>query len=175
VDFDQDGFVFGAARRLRDRISVMVRRSGCGAMATLEAAGMDYLLGVRERTLREAEMVVEDDGAMIPLVMPRAKGRETQLEAKAVEIDGRRHIVCRNEERAAEGAAARAAILDSRRPGGGGDAAEAGRRAQRGGGAGAAGRAGGGVISGGDVPAERIFRARFSRSAGYHGAEPPHG
>jgi len=74
---------------------------------------MDYLLGVRERTLREAGMVIEDDGAMIPLVRPRAKGRETQLEAKAVEIAGRRYIVCRNEERAAEDAAARAAILDS--------------------------------------------------------------
>jgi Transposase DDE domain len=83
------------------------------AIAALEAAGMDYLLGVRERSLREAGAVIEDDGAMVPLVMPRTKGRETQLEAKAVEVGGRRYIVCRNEERAAEDAATRAAILDT--------------------------------------------------------------
>jgi hypothetical protein len=83
------------------------------AIAALEAAGMDYLLGVRERSLREAGAVIEDDGAMVPLVVPRAKGLETQLEAKAVEIEGRRYIVCRNEERAAEDAATRAAILDA--------------------------------------------------------------
>jgi hypothetical protein len=104
------GARFGA-----ERVCLVADRGmiSAGAMAALEAAGMDYLLGVRERTLREAGMVIEDDGAMIPLVRPRAKGRETQLEAKAVEIAGRRHIVCRNEERAAEDAAARAAILDS--------------------------------------------------------------
>ena len=83
------------------------------AIAALEAAGMDYLLGVRERSLREAGAVIEDDGAMVPLVLPRAKGRETQLEAKAVEVGGRRYVVCRNEERAAEDAATRAAILDA--------------------------------------------------------------
>jgi hypothetical protein len=81
------------------------------AIAALEAAGMDYLLGVRERSLREAGAVIEDDGAVVPLVVPRAKNRETQLEAKAVEVGGRRYIVCRNEERAAEDAATRAAIL----------------------------------------------------------------
>ena len=74
---------------------------------------MDSLLGVRERRLREAGAVIEDDGAMVPLVVPRAKNRETQLEAKAVEVGGRRYIVCRNEERAAEDAAAREAILDA--------------------------------------------------------------
>jgi transposase len=83
------------------------------AIAALEAAGMDYLLGVRERSLREAGAVIEDDGAMVPLVVPRAKGRETQLEAKAVEVGGRRYIVCRSEERAAEDAGTRAAILDA--------------------------------------------------------------
>jgi len=82
-------------------------------IVALEAAGMEYLLGVRERRLREAGAVIEDDGAMVPLVLPRAKGRETQLEAKAVEVGGRRYIVCRNEERAAEDAATRAAILDA--------------------------------------------------------------
>jgi hypothetical protein len=108
------------AERLRTRFGAgrvcLVADRGmisAAAMAALDAAGMDYLLGVRERTLREAGTVIEDDGAMIPLVMPRAKGRETQLEAKAVEVAGRRYIVCRNEERAAEDAAARAAILDS--------------------------------------------------------------
>ena len=37
------------------------------AMAALEVAGMDYLLGVRERSLREAGAVIEDNGAMVPL------------------------------------------------------------------------------------------------------------
>jgi transposase len=108
------------AERLRarfgaERVCLVADRGmvSAGAIAALEAAGMDYLLGVRERSLREAGAVIEDDGAMVPLLVPRAKGRETQLEAKAVEIEGRRYIVCRNEERAAEDAAARAVILDA--------------------------------------------------------------
>jgi transposase len=108
------------AERLRarfgaDRVCLVADRGmiSAEAIAALEAAGMDYLLGVRERSLREAGAVIEDDGTMVPLVMPRAKGRETQLEAKAVEVGGRRYIVCRNEERAAEDAVTRAAILDA--------------------------------------------------------------
>jgi hypothetical protein len=108
------------AERLRarfgaDRVCLVADRGmvSAEAIAALEAAGTDYLLGVRERSLREAGAAVEDDGAMVPLVLPRAKGRETQLEAKAVEVAGRRYVVCRDEERAAEDAAARAAILDA--------------------------------------------------------------
>ncbi|HYO34307.1 MAG TPA: transposase [Nocardioidaceae bacterium] len=108
------------AERLRarfdaDRVCLVADRGmiSAEAIAALEAAGLDYLLGVRERSLREAGTVIEDDGAMVPLVLPRAKGGETQLKAKAVEVGGRRYIICRNEERAAEDAATRAAILDA--------------------------------------------------------------
>ncbi|MEO5374498.1 MAG: transposase [Alphaproteobacteria bacterium] len=78
---------------------------------TLEAAGVDYVLGARERSVREIyEQVITDDGVPVPLVIPRQKG-ETRLEVRDVTIDGRRYVVCRNEEEAAKDAETRAKIL----------------------------------------------------------------
>ena len=91
--------------RLRSRFGVrrtcVVADRGMISAATitaLEAQGIDYILGVRERTLREIrETVLEDDGVAVPLVIPRQKG-ETDLAVKNVEVAGRCYVVCRNEE-----------------------------------------------------------------------------
>ena len=82
-------------------------------IAALEAQGIDYILGVRERTLREIrQTVLKDDGVAVPLVIPRQKG-ETDLAVKNVEIAGRRYVVCRNEEEARKDAETRIALIAS--------------------------------------------------------------
>lgn len=106
--------------RLRSRFGVrracIVADRGMVSAATiamLEAPGVGYILGVRERTLREIhETVLEDDGAAVPLVIPRQKG-ETDLAVKNVEVAGRRYVVCRNEEEARKDAETRTALIAS--------------------------------------------------------------
>jgi Transposase DDE domain len=80
-------------------------------MAGLEAQGIDYILGVRERSTAEVRTtVIDDDGAAVPLTIPRQKG-ETDLAIKEVMVAGRRYVVCRNEEQARKDAETRAALL----------------------------------------------------------------
>ena len=80
-------------------------------IASLEAQGIDYILGVRERTLGEIrETVLEDDGVAVPLVILRQKGA-TDLAVKNVEVAGRRYVVCRNEEEARKDAETRTALI----------------------------------------------------------------
>jgi hypothetical protein len=80
-------------------------------MAELEARGIDYILGVRERSTGEVRNdVIEDAGVAVPLVIPRQRG-ETQLEIKDVTIASRRYVLCRNEEEARKDAEARAELL----------------------------------------------------------------
>lgn len=81
-------------------------------IADLEARGIDYILGVRERATAEVRSeVIEDDGVAVPLTIPRQKG-ETQLAVKEVKVASRRYILCRNEEEAIKDAQARQEILD---------------------------------------------------------------
>ena len=80
-------------------------------IAALEAAKIEYILGVRERTSREVrEEVIEDGGVAVPLVIPRQRG-ETQLAVKEVTIAGRRYVLCRNEEEARKDAETRAELV----------------------------------------------------------------
>jgi len=80
-------------------------------IAALEARKIDYILGARERSSKEVrETVLHDDGATVPLTIPRQKG-ETDLAVKEVRIEGRRYIVCRNEEEARKDAETRATLL----------------------------------------------------------------
>jgi hypothetical protein len=80
-------------------------------IAALEAQKIDYILGARERSTKEVrETVLHDDGATVPLTIPRQRG-ETDLAVKEVKIEGRRYIVCRNEEEARKDAEARATLL----------------------------------------------------------------
>src|SRR3954463_14776436 len=80
-------------------------------IAALEAQGIDYILGVRERSTTEVRStVIEDDGVAVPLTIPRQKG-ETELAIKEVVLAGRRYVLCRNEEQARKDAEARATLL----------------------------------------------------------------
>ena len=81
-------------------------------IAALEARGLDYILGVRERTdKRVRELVLADQRPFTPLTVPRTGGKETDLAAKEVTVAGVRYIVCRNEAEAAKDAADRVAIV----------------------------------------------------------------
>jgi hypothetical protein len=105
-------------RRLRnhfgvERACVVADRGMISAatVAALEAQKIDYILGARERSSTEVrETVLYDDGATVPLTIPRQKGK-TDLAVKEVKIQGRRYIVCRNEEEARKDAETRATLL----------------------------------------------------------------
>ena len=82
-------------------------------IAALEAQGIDYILGVRERSSRQLrDNVLVDDGAEVPLIIPRQKG-QTELTIRDVSVSGRRYIVSRNEEEARKDAETRARLIDS--------------------------------------------------------------
>jgi hypothetical protein len=105
-------------QRLRSRFAVdracIVADRGMISAATitaLEAQKIDYILGARERSSKEVrETVLHADGATVPLTIPRQNG-ETDLAVKEVKFEGRRYIVCRNEEEARKDAEARATLL----------------------------------------------------------------
>jgi len=111
-----------------DRACVVADRGMISAatIAALEAQKIDYIpgqafrsrhvnvpkrRGARERSTKEVrETVLHDDGATVPLTIPRQTG-ETDLAVKEVKIEGRRYIVCRNEEEARKDADARTKLL----------------------------------------------------------------
>lgn len=86
-------------------------------IAALEARGMEYILGARERTSSVVRDVVllEDSAPMVPLVLERQAG-DTQLWVKEVRVgtgkDAQRYIVTRNEAEAAKDKADRQAIIE---------------------------------------------------------------
>src|SRR6202162_5605718 len=104
--------------RLRTRFGIsracVVADRGMISTATiagLEAQGIDYILGVRERSTAEVRStVIDDDGVAVPLTIPRQKG-ETNLAIKDVVLAGRRYVLCRNEEQARKDAETRTALL----------------------------------------------------------------
>jgi hypothetical protein len=99
-------FGFGKACIVADRGMI-----SSATIVALETQGIDYILGVRERSTKEVRTtVIDDDGVAVPLTIPRQKG-ETDLQIKDVTIAGRRYVICRNEEEARKDAEARAALL----------------------------------------------------------------
>ena len=112
------GSLIPVVDRLRKRFSigrvcVVADRGMISAetIAELEARGLLYILGVRERTDKLVrELVLDDPAPFVPLVMTK-RGKDIEYEAKAVTLAGRRYIVCRNHEQMKKDAAARAAIL----------------------------------------------------------------
>ena len=81
-------------------------------IAALESRGLEYILGVRERSSKEVrEVVLADQTPSVPLVIPRKGRPDTELEAKAVVMGDRRYIVCRNLNEAREDAKTREAVL----------------------------------------------------------------
>jgi len=106
--------------RLRGRFAIgrvcVVADRGMIAAATikgLEERGLEYVLGVRERSDKIVrDLVLKDATPMAPLVIERGAG-ETQLFVKEVRAKGRRYIVCRNEQEAEKDRATRQAVVDS--------------------------------------------------------------
>src|SRR5579864_1418774 len=82
-------------------------------IAALEARGLLYILGVRERTDKLVRDVVLNDAApFVPLTIEK-RGRDTDYGAKSVTLGGARYIVCINHQEAEKDAAERTAILTS--------------------------------------------------------------
>jgi hypothetical protein len=116
--------------RLRDRFGIrhmcVVADRGmisADTIAELEARGIDYILGARERSSTEVrEVVLADRQPMVPLTIPRARGSEIDIAVKEV-IAGdwgpgtkpRRYVVCFNPVEARRDAAVREAIVASLR------------------------------------------------------------
>jgi Transposase DDE domain len=95
------------------RICIVADRGMISAetIAELEARGLFYILGVRERSdKRVRELVLDDPAPFIPLTIAK-RDKDIDYEAKAVALAGRRYIVCRNREEMKKDAAARATIL----------------------------------------------------------------
>src|ERR1700716_2120736 len=98
------------------RVCVVADRGMISAptIAALEERGLEYVLGVRERTdPLVRRMVLEDTRPFTPLCIRRSGGKETQLFVKEVTAQRRRYIVCRNEAEAAKDAADRRAIVEA--------------------------------------------------------------
>jgi hypothetical protein len=100
------------------RVCVVADRGMISAetIAGLEHRGLEYILGVRERSSREVyEVVLNDPKPSIPLVIPRPRRPDTELEAKEVWVGERRYVVCRNLTEAKHDAEVREAVLRSLR------------------------------------------------------------
>jgi hypothetical protein len=96
-----------------ERVCVVADRGMISAatLAEIEARGLLYILGVRERTDKLVrDLVLADPDPFVPFLQ-RKRGKDTAYEVKAVMLAGRRYIVCRNDEEAEKDEADRAAIL----------------------------------------------------------------
>jgi hypothetical protein len=116
--------------RLRDRFAILhmcvVADRGmisADTIAELEARGIDYILGARERSTSEVrEVVLADRTPMVPLTIPRARGSEVDIAVKEVVVGDwgpgmkpRRYVVCFNPAEARRDGAAREATVASLR------------------------------------------------------------
>jgi hypothetical protein len=109
--------------RLRQRFAIgrvcVVADRGMISAATiagLEQRGLEYILGVRERSSKEVrEIVLNDQKPSVPLVIPRQRRPDTELEAKEVHVGKLRYVVCRNLVEAKHDAEVREAVLRSLR------------------------------------------------------------
>jgi hypothetical protein len=100
------------------RVCVVADRGMISAatIAALEQRGLEYILGVRERSSKEVrDVVLADTQPSVPLAIPRQGRRDTELQAKEVMHDGRRYIVCRNLIEAEQDARNREAVVASLR------------------------------------------------------------
>src|ERR1700693_2988311 len=112
------GSLIPVVDRLRQRFSIgrvcIVADRGmisAETIAELEARGLLYILGVRERTDKLVrELVLDDPGAFVPMAITK-RGKSVNYEAKAGALAGRRYIVCRNHQEAEKDAADRASIV----------------------------------------------------------------
>jgi transposase len=117
------------------RVCVVADRGMISAetIAGLEERGLEYILGVRERSSKEVyEVVLNDPKPSVSLVIARGRRPDTELEAKDVWVGERRYVVCRNLNEAKRDAEVREAVLRSLRKSlRGGDKALVGNSAYR--------------------------------------------
>jgi hypothetical protein len=114
VDRLRQRFAVGRVCVVADRGMISAR-----TLAELDARGIAYILGTRERNDAEVrESVLADSAAIVPLSIPKAAGTTTDIAVKEVLVrpwDGkgkpRRYVVCHNPARAAFDAAQRSAII----------------------------------------------------------------
>jgi hypothetical protein len=95
------------------RVCIVADRGMISAetIAALEARGLLYLLGVRERSDKQVRDLVLGDGApFVPLTLEK-RAKQSDYGAKSVTLAGRRYIVCINHQEAEKDAAERSAIL----------------------------------------------------------------
>jgi hypothetical protein len=100
------------------RVCVVADRGMVSAatMIALEQRGLEYILGVRERSSKEVrEIVLADPSPSVPLVVPHTGRPDTELQAKEVRHQGRRYIVCRNLAEAEAAARTREDVVASLR------------------------------------------------------------
>jgi hypothetical protein len=97
------------------RVCVVADRGMISAetIAALEARGLLYILGARERTEKLVrEVVLADPAPFVPLtVASKTRRKESDYGAKAVMLGGRRYIVCINHQEAQKDAADRTALI----------------------------------------------------------------
>ena len=95
------------------RVCIVADRGMISAetIAAIEARGLLYILGVRERTDKLVrDVVLNDTAPFVPLVLER-RGKEIDYSAKSVTFGKLRYIVCVNHQEAEKDAADRKAIL----------------------------------------------------------------
>lgn len=100
------------------RVCVVADRGmiSAASLAALEERGLEYILGVRERSTKEVhEVVLADRAPLVTITVPRQNRPDTELQAKEVRLGKVRYIVCRNPAEARKDAAEREAILTSLR------------------------------------------------------------
>lgn len=107
--------------RLRTRFNIgtvcVVSDRGMISNDTIEelerTEGVDYILGVRMRNVKEVKEDVLARGGRYQEVHPKSADPKapSPLKVKEVRVDGRRYIVCHNEDQAKKDAADREAIL----------------------------------------------------------------
>jgi hypothetical protein len=100
------------------RVCVVAERGMISAatLAALEQRGLEYILGVRERSTKEVrDVVLADPQPNVPLAIPHRGRPDSELQAKAVMHEGRRSIVCRNLIEAEQDARTREAVVASLR------------------------------------------------------------
>ncbi len=96
------------------RLCVVADRGMISAatLAALEERGLEYILGVRERSAKEVrEVVLADEAPLVTITVPRQNRPDSELQAKEVRLGKVRYIVCRNPAEAERDAAEREAIL----------------------------------------------------------------
>ena len=110
-------------KRLRQRfgvrrVSIVADRGmiSAGTMASLESEELDcdYILGARMRSVKEiSQQVLADCGRFREITPERKRSKDpSPLKVKEVTIEGRRYIVCLNEEQRRKDAADRQAIVE---------------------------------------------------------------